>query len=71
MTTGKAVVQNKYGHFLVENQDVWVKEYPDAGLFTWGLACRLAANFGGTATKNYGTDDATYFTPAESIGRIL
>ena len=64
MNANKAVVQNKDGLFLHQNEGMWVREYPDAGLFQWGKALRLATNLDGSATKNYGHADATIFTPS-------
>jgi hypothetical protein len=57
----KAVVTNQYGHFLHANQDVWVKEYPDAGQWTFGEAVKIAYRLGERAIQHYGYNDAIIY----------
>jgi len=67
-----AIVQNEFGAFLHQNEDVWVKEYPDAGHFTWAKAIKIAHELGATAKaiKHYGYEDAIIYT-ADRGPRLL
>lgn len=61
MTPRNAVVINGFGAFLHANQDVWVKEFPDAGQWTFGQAVKIAYRLGEQAIKHYGYEDAIIY----------